>query len=478
VLIAVAMGLDYFEVTVVERIVTYVIPAVMTVVGIELILNLVLDIYRPRVAGQERRPPYDSRLLGLFAEPQGVLKTVAATLDYQFGFKVSDTWFYQFMERAIVPLLMVQVASLWLLTMIVVVDPNEVAFIEVLGRPVATAEDAEVGIRATAFQPGFHLKWPWPIAFARHVPAYDVHSVEVGKMYVDEMAAQETREMMEDNVILWTEPHILPGKGYEVNFLVPSTAALEEEVTVVPEASEAAILEGQTLKAPEVNLARLKGLVHYRVHLREDGSVDPDAAFTYCYRQADIERHMERLAYRALCRVAASQDFIRWMAEERQATIDKFRALVEEAVEREELALDIVYAGIPVVHPPESTAPAFERVVAAMEEREALRYEGELEYARAVQGARALSAELISAAEGYAGRMLTNAEAERDKFLVQLQSYEKAPIVYTFRTYFDTLERVLDGMKVYVLPTGGSEVQIIDMKQRLRPQLLDLDAEE
>ena len=114
--------------------------------------------------GQERRPPYDSRLLGLFAEPQGVLRTIAATLDYQFGFEVSDTWFYRFMERAIVPLLLVQVVSLWLLTSLVVVDPDEVAFVERLGVPYVTAEDQAKGLQASLLHPGFYLKWPWPIS--------------------------------------------------------------------------------------------------------------------------------------------------------------------------------------------------------------------------------------------------------------------------------------------------------------------------
>ncbi len=135
IMIAISMALLYFDVTWAERVVTFVIPAIMALVGVELVLNLVLDIYRPRVPGQERRPPYDSRILGLFAEPQGVFKTVASTLDYQFGFKVSDTWFYHFMEKAIVPLLLVQVVSLWLLTSIVVVEPSEVVFVECSASP-------------------------------------------------------------------------------------------------------------------------------------------------------------------------------------------------------------------------------------------------------------------------------------------------------------------------------------------------------
>ncbi len=215
--------------------VTYLIPAIMALVGVELLLNLMLDIYRPRVPGQERRPPYDSRLLSLFAEPEGVLKTVATTLDYQFGFKVSETWFYRFMERAIVPLVLVQVLALWLLSAVVVVDQQEVAFVETLGVAHVSAQDAERGLLATPLQPGYYLKWPWPISVARFVPAYRVRNVTMGKVY--EPTAGRWSYLFEGDidvtgepdVILWRERHISPIKGYEVNFLVPSTARLPEE---------------------------------------------------------------------------------------------------------------------------------------------------------------------------------------------------------------------------------------------------------
>jgi regulator of protease activity HflC (stomatin/prohibitin superfamily) len=489
VLIAVAMGLYHFGMTWGHAVVAWVIPAMMGLVGIELVLNLILDIYRPRVPGQERRPPYDSRLLGLFAEPGGVLKTVASTLDYQFGFKVSETWFYHFMERAIVPLLLIQLFALWLLSAVVVVDPSEAAFIETFGKPIVHPADTGKGLEASVFEPGFHLKWPWPISVARTVPAYTVQSIELGKV-------RETQERKpwqfdptiriseEEDVILWRERHIDPNEGYEVSFVVPSSELEEgdepgepqpvEQPATAPEVAPAPVGE----HAPEVNLARLKGILHFRLKTKEDGTVDEDAAFTYCYRQHDLEEHVEKLAYRALCRIAATQDFLRWIAQDRGETVGRFRRMVQEAADEAGLGIEVVYAGIPSVHPPAKTGGAFEGVVTALEQRESYVLQGEVADARMVEGAKADAQESLHQARGYRVRLVQNAEAERDQFTKRLEAYHKSPLVYMFRSYFDTIENTLSNQFLYVVPVTEQEVNIIDLQERLRPQLLELDTAE
>ncbi|KPK65237.1 MAG: hypothetical protein AMK73_03550 [Planctomycetes bacterium SM23_32] len=471
ILIAVSMAMYYFHVTWGERVVTFAIPAVMGLVALEMLANLVLDIYRPRVEGQEARPPYDSRLLGLFAEPEGVFRTVAATLDYQFGFKVSETWFYRFMERAIIPLALVQLISLWLLTALVVVDQDEIVFIERLGRPYLRANDAAEGIRATVFTPGLYLKLPWPFSVARHVPAYKVHEMSVGKVLEARQAhwTEMLNVMDEADVVLWRELHIDPRKGYEVSFLVPSTAELE--VGAEPPAPEGEGSAGPV--APRVNLARLECTFYLRVKRKPNGELDENAAFTYQYRQADVMEHVEKLAYRALCRIAANQDFLGWVAEDRGPVADKFLRMMREAVEEADLGLEVVDATMPAVHPPAEVARPYEAVVAALEERESLIKQGEQTSIRTRKGAEGRREELVSEAEGYAYRESKVAKAEAEQFLAQLDAYRAAPRVYLFRTYFDTIEHAFEKQKLYVVPVTANEVQIIDLQEKIRTQLLE-----
>ena len=105
----------------------------MAILAIEILLNFVLDFYRPRVEGVEERPAYDSRLLGLLLTPAGLFKTVSATLDYQFGFRVSQTWFYRFTEQWIAPLILFDILTLYVLTCFVVVGPEQQGVLERCG---------------------------------------------------------------------------------------------------------------------------------------------------------------------------------------------------------------------------------------------------------------------------------------------------------------------------------------------------------
>src|SRR5438045_9662339 len=99
-------------------------------------MNLILEMYRPRVKGKFERPLYDSRLVGLLGQPEGLITTAAQAIDYQCGFKVSETWFYRFFERAILWLVPLQVLLLILSTGFVVIEPGAQGLLEHFGRPV------------------------------------------------------------------------------------------------------------------------------------------------------------------------------------------------------------------------------------------------------------------------------------------------------------------------------------------------------
>jgi len=97
-------------------------------VGIETVLNLILEIYRPRVRGKAGRPLYESRLVGLLGQPEGLITTAAEALDYQFGFKVSETWFYRTLrERVLAMFIGLQILALVLSTMVTIIEPERVA---------------------------------------------------------------------------------------------------------------------------------------------------------------------------------------------------------------------------------------------------------------------------------------------------------------------------------------------------------------
>ncbi len=466
-LLAVAMAMIYFEIAWMETAVSYVIPGLMGLIGAEIILNLILDIYRPRVPGREARPPYDSRLLGLIAEPGSVLKTLAATLDYQFGFKLSETWFYRFMARAIVPLILIQVLALWLLSCLAFVAPHQAAFIERFGRPRLTVADKTRGLQASLYEPGFHLKWPWPFEVTRLVPARRIDRLELGKVRFAEdelrLAPPKGVSTMNDpDIILWKEWHIDPADGYEVDLLVPSFAEVETAET----------------DAPAINIARFEAYVHYRIKRAESGEVDEAAAYDFYYRHADAPRLLENLAYAVVCRLAARQNFLRWINVEREEVSNRFRDMLQQELDEHRTGLELVYAGIPSVHPPAETAADYEDVIAAGQEKEGMLHKAKGRKAAILGRAEGEKETILGAARSYKYGLTTLAELKAKRFLAQLEAYRKAPLAYLHRKRLSAIEEVLKDQRVYIVPVSEEEVLFIDLQEKLRSDILDIDTEE
>jgi len=484
-LLMVAITAAYFGKPWPAKLVAYVIPIGMGIVGVEIILNFVLGAYRPRVSGEEARPPYDSRILGLFAEPGGVLKTIADTLDYQFGFKVSETWFYRFMERAIVPLIIVQVLTLWLLSCIFVVDPHEVAFVERCAVPVVRQKDADRGLKATVFEPGFYLKLPWPFEKVQYLSAYELRGMVLGREYTREgwrmLRVDPHGDDLDPQTLLWKGSHIASKYGRELPTLVPG--AVTEEVgqdrqvqdSALPTAEDEAPAQD---RSPEVNIVDVLGHVQFRVKTDGNGRIEPSAAYDYRYRHADPDRLVEQIADAVLCRIAAGQDYLRWLNVDREAVDRRLRADLQAALDAHSLGVEIVYAGIPMVHPPHEVAAAYENVINAFEEKEMMVNQGKREGVELVGASRVKAIEMVADAQAYSYRLSTMAKAEAERFRKQRLAYEKAPQVYKYRKYFSAVEQILRGHRIFVVPDANDEVQIIDLQERLGSGLLDLQLEE
>ena len=189
--------------------------------AVEMLVTLLLEIYRPRVKGKIARPLYESRLVGLLAQPESLFTTAAQTLDYQFGFKVSETWFFQLLQKNLPLLLLAQLAVLFLSTGVVFIDAGEQAVLERFGRPAAV------------LGPGAHLKLPWPADRIYRYRTEQIQTFDVG--YTPDAQSEQQK------TILWSLPH-----AKEENFLVGNRAP----ATILNASTDT----NNTLKAPPVSL--------------------------------------------------------------------------------------------------------------------------------------------------------------------------------------------------------------------------------
>jgi len=246
-------------------IISLVILAILVVLGAETALNLVMDIYRPRLKGQYSRSAFDSRLLGVINEPGGILRSAADAIDYQFGFQVSQTWFYKLLEQAIVPLILFGAVTLYLLSCIVVVGPDEEAIIEYFGNPVNDAND----IRHA--DPGLTFKLPWPVEIAYKYPTKRISEIGIGYIISDDPQAKE-----QPRPKLWGLQHY------------------KEEYRLLV-ASEQSDVDSSAETVP-VSLVIAAVPVQYRIK----------DLYSFIYNNNEPEKLLESICYRELTRFAAS----------------------------------------------------------------------------------------------------------------------------------------------------------------------------
>jgi modulator of FtsH protease HflK len=487
--LAVALALAYlFNFYGFVNIMALVIPVLLVILGVETALNLVLDIYRPRLKGLYSRSPFDSRLLGTINEPGGILRSAADAIDYQFGFKVSQTWFYKLLEQAIVPLILFAGVTLYLLSCIVVVGPDEEAIIEHFGNPVNDANDIRLA------RPGLTFKWPWPIDIAYKYPVKRISQISIG--YVPKVNAAG---QVEHKPLLWGETHY--AQEYQLLVASEQTSSQSFQSTV------------------PVSLVNAAVPVQYRIK----------DLYAYVYNHNDPEKVLESICYRELTRLATSAKIEAigeanmehsLLGKGRAEAANTLSTRIQKAADAEGLGVEIVFVGLQGIHPPVEVAADYEKVIGAVQKKEASILQAEADrnktlgtlvgsvdeanalYQLAAKYQQATDAnapaadieklgkqldvafekakgnifETLREAQSYAFGKATLAEATGERFAGQLTAYRAAPDIYVHEQRMTTLETALTPIRKYVVVADPNDTQvtIIDLQEKLTPNLYEL----
>ncbi len=406
---------------------------VLALVASETLIALVLEIYRPRVKGKVERPIYESRLVGLLGQPEGLITTAAQAIDYQFGFKVSETWFYQFFERAVLWLLPLQVILLLLSTCMVVIEPGEQALLERFGRPVGGR---------IVLGPGAHFKWPWPIDKVYRSRTEQIQSFEVG--VVPGTPAEEK------HVVLWAKAHTK-----EENFLIADREPVSLSVTND--------LAGK--RTPPVSLLTGSIPIQYQI-------IDLQA---WAYTNEDAPSLLQDLATREIVRYLAGADVNQLLTKGRLEASQALTDRIQAAVDERRLGARIISCGLEDLHPPVKVAADYEKVVGALQAKRA-KILAAVAYqisTNALSGAQA--ATIINRAEADRTSREIAALAQAALFTNQIPAFEAAPSVYAERAYLQTFARSTANARKYILLTTNTEdVVTFDLQDSIARDLLQL----
>lgn len=400
--------------------------------ALENLLTLLLEIYRPRIKGKVGRLLYDSRVVGLVSHPEGIFTTVAHTLDYQFGFKVSDTWFYQFMKRSMAGLVFTYLLILGASTCIVYVQPGEEALLERFGQPVANRE---------VLGPGFHAKMPWPIDAALRFLTQEIQTFEIG---IERDVEKEHAEA----AILWTVSHY----KQEYNLLVASRDV-------------AAATSATGRKAPPVNLLSVSIPVQYQIQ--------DVRAWAYNYENAG--ELLKQLSTREVVRYFVGIDVNEIMSTARFTAGDALRQRIQAKADELKLGVQVLFVGLQDVHPPVAVGGAYEKSVGAKQTREAniLKARAYAIRTNALAIAEATRRKLNASAAST--NKIAAALATESLFTNQMAAFKASPEVYAQRSYLQTLARnSADARKFVVAVSNANEVLMLNMEDKIRDDLLNI----
>ena len=412
--------------------VAHALCLLLALVAVETLVTLVLEVYRPRVKGKVERPLYESRLVGLLGQPEGLITTAAQAIDYQFGFKVSETWFYRFLERAVLWLLPLQLVLLLLSTSLVIIEPGEQALLERFGRPVAGR---------AILAPGAHLKWPWPVDRAYRFRTEQVQSFEVG--------VAPDNEMLEGRVVLWAKAHTK-----EENFLVANrvnSLATTNEIT------------GK--RTPPVSLLTGSIPIQYQITNLE----------AWAYNNEDAPSLLQDVATREIVRYLAGADVNDLLSRGRLPASQALASRIQAATDEHQLGARIVSAGLQDLHPPVKVAPDYEKVVGATQSKRAKILAALADEIRtnALSGAQAVSVVNRAKAESTARQI--GAVAQAGLFTNQIPAFQAAPAVYAQRAYLQTFARATANSRKYILlTTNTQDVIVFDLQESVARDLLQL----
>ncbi|RMF81652.1 MAG: hypothetical protein D6744_06880, partial [Planctomycetota bacterium] len=330
-----------------EQYVALAIPLLMILLGAETLLNLVLDIYRPRSADVEPRACFDSRLLGLISEPGGIVHSVAEAVNYQFGFEVSQTWFYQLLQRVLAPLIGVGVVAVWLLSCIVIVQPYERAIIERFGRQVNPQ---------SPLQPGVYFKWPAPFERARKYNTDQLHTILVGA--TSEIKEEQSKAKKRFDVELWTDK-AHAGRDH-FNFVISPLPGVQSGRRQPDQPGVSLTGEDESTRAP-VHLIRMFVIVQYKIR--------PSELYRYTQNVSHPQEAIEHIAWNEVLRYNAASHIEQLMGAERRLIGDELRRRIAQRADEMGLGVEIVYVGVQQVHPDQDVAKEFRDVVNAQLEK-------------------------------------------------------------------------------------------------------------
>ena len=515
-LLAIGAGLVFnvFERPGVLEGVVYGIGVFQIFVAAEIVLNFILNLYRPRRKGELPRPAFDSRVLSLFAAPDNIVRSINEAVNYQFGFDISSSWGYQLLLRSVAWLTVLGAGVLVLLSCVVVVPPGQQA--------VKLRGGAVVG---DIYEGTVMFKLPWPFETAQIYEVSQIRSLVLGP-----------KPLPVSKVNIWTGDAVQDPDRYPYIVAAPTLSAqalrnlAADEITDSGSSGGGANLgSGNAGGGTNASGAPASGDAAVQAVTQQFALVEADLIMKYRIKPDGLrswldfcngvrlrkspldmrERTLRDMAMREVTQYLATQPMDTVMSPRGDSLVKTLQHRIQAAYDQAKTGVEVVAVQVPVLRPPSGENQGmFEEIsinvqnarkvldeaertvnttmatliggreqaanaVAAIEQLRAIeREKGEsspeaMEQRAAVEnmllGARAQTASVIARARARRWGIVMDAAGNAAEVLGQSPSYRAAPEIYKQRRTMEVLAAALSGVRVKYLLGAGAESAAVDI---------------
>ncbi len=336
-LVAISIGLlfKFFDNDQVLLAICWGIPIFMLLVSAEIVVNFVLNLYRPRIQGESPRPAFDSKSLSIFASPDSLFKSINEAINYQFGFDITSSWGYKLLIRSFAWLIGLAGAVLLIMSSLVIIEPME--------QGIRIRQGALIG---DVHQPGMMFKLPWPIESSKVIDVTRVRDLSI------------TFKWKEDrNVILWTDEYYQHAVRRPNPFIVNDKQIGNESIT-----------------DDLLSLVDVQAFLRYRI--KDDGLLD------WLHFGSDEVDRRSRLTQREIAILAISQGSLTEMFQkleiddllsvDRVSICDHATDHIQSALDKYQSGIEVLAVNIPLISPAGDAAGSFEEISVAIQGEERL----------------------------------------------------------------------------------------------------------
>lgn len=259
-------------------------------------------------------------------------------------------------------------------------------------------------------EPGLHFKLPWPIEAVNTPKVTEVKRIEIG---------------------FRTIPRTTPA-----------------QYRAVPE--EALMLTGDT------NIVDLDMIVQYQISNARD----------YLFNVRNVSGAVKDAAEAAIRQVVGNSGIDEILTVGKEQAAHEVQTITQEIVDRYGCGVRITAVQLQDVYPPDQVRAAFDAVNSAREQKNQMINEAEAYKERIVPEARGQAEKLILEAEAYREERVAQSKGDAERFLALLTEYQKAPEVTRERLYLETMEKILPGMKKFVVEKDeGALLKLLPLQQ-------------